>query len=350
MRCRSLPVTVACLVMVFASNPCVAAEQSSKTSTGIRKFFERNPEADSDRDGILTLKEARAFVKVIQARERPLAPTHVDVEYGPHSQNRLDLWLADSTDGATPVAVYIHGGGFTGGDKSPAPYAAIRELLDAGVSVASINYRLLESGPYPIPMQDGARALQFLRHHADEYVLDKERFACFGGSAGACMSMWLAMHDDRADPDSDDPVLRESSRVLCAAPIAGQSTLDYRVLQEWFGVRHLTVHPSLRLLFGIEDLEELGRPEIDRLVADASPISHATADDPPIYAVYSQGDTPVDAGTMPHEWVHHPRLGIKLKERLDELGVECHVQYPGGPEIDEYDDIVDFLIQKLTSE
>ncbi len=78
MRRWALPVTVACLLTLWASSPSAAAEDSSESSTGLRKFFERNPEADTDHDGILTLQEARAFVKVIQARERPLAPTHDD--------------------------------------------------------------------------------------------------------------------------------------------------------------------------------------------------------------------------------------------------------------------------------
>ena len=71
-----------------------------------------------------------------------------------------------------------------------------------------------------MPMLDGARAIQFLRHHADKYHLNKNRFACFGGSAGGCMSMWLAFHDDLADPKNPDPVLRKLHGSLVPAPSA----------------------------------------------------------------------------------------------------------------------------------
>ena len=84
-------------------------------------------------------------------------------------------------------------------------------MHDAGISVASINYRLTDGGknPYPIPMHDSARAVQFLRYHADQYNLDKSRFAATGVSAGGCMLMWLGFHEDLADPDNQDPVLRD---------------------------------------------------------------------------------------------------------------------------------------------
>ena len=58
---------------------------------------------------------------------------------------------------------------------------------------------------------------------------------------------------------------------------------------------------------------------------------------------------PVDQSTHPGMWVHHPRLGLKLKEAMDKLGIECHVQYKGGPIVKGYQDQVEFRIEKLTS-
>ncbi|MHC4405211.1 MAG: alpha/beta hydrolase fold domain-containing protein, partial [Planctomycetota bacterium] len=247
----------------------------------------------------------------------------------------------------TPLAIFIHGGGFRGGDKSKLGPESVRKLREAGVSVATINYRLIDSGPFPIPMHDGARAVQFLKHHADEYGLDKARFGCFGGSAGGCMSMWLAFHDDLADPKSDDPVLRESTRLVCAAPSGGQSCLEMSILADWFQCENLQEHPSTRDFFGVETLDELKTPEKTALMREASPIAHLTADDPPVYATYGQADVPVDETTSPGTWVHHPRFGIKLKELMDRLGLECHVQYKGGPTVAAYRSSTEFMISKL---
>ena len=70
---------------------------------------------------------------------------------------------------------------------------------------------------------------------------DPKRIAVTGGSAGAASSLWLAYHDDLADPKSKDPVLRQSSRVCGAVAMGGQTTLDPFLLKEKIGlacIRH----------------------------------------------------------------------------------------------------------------
>jgi acetyl esterase/lipase len=196
-------------------------------------------------------------------------------------------------------------------------------------------------------MHDAARALQYLRHHADAYKLDKSRFACLGGSAGGCMALWLAFHDDLADPKNADPVLRESTRILCAAPTGGQPCLDLDLLAEWFGVARLPEHTFVRGFFGVESVEQLKLPAANARMQDASPLTHLSAEDPPVFATYLSPDVPVTETTDPNVWAHHPKQGIKLKEQMDALGIECHVQYPGGATVDGYASGVEFIIQKL---
>ena len=284
--------------------------------------------------------------------ERELAiPTHTDVVYGPHERNVLDLFIADSRQ-PTPLVVGIHGGGFSGGDKEGlrADTEDINTLLEAGISVAAINYRLTEGGknPFPIPMEDGVRAVQFLRHNAAKYNFDKERFGAIGGSAGGCMLMWLGFHPDKAQPDSNDPVLRESSRLQALAPYAGQSCLHLPTLEKWFGVDSLEEHPAYRPLFGLpEDGPMESFDGFEAATRAASPITYLTADDPPIYLTYEQNE-PVREDSPPGVWVHHRVLGTRLQEAMRELGIECHVEYPGGPPIARYPSRLDFLIKKLT--
>src|SRR6185369_6057607 len=117
-------------------------------------------------------------------------PTHANVPYGPHERNVLDVWLARS-DAPTPLLVHIHGGGWLGGDKKSVSPETLKFMLDHGVSVASVNYRYSTIAPLPAPVHDAARAIQFLRSKAKDWNLDKTRVAAFGGSAGACSSLWL---------------------------------------------------------------------------------------------------------------------------------------------------------------
>jgi len=332
--------------------------QNRDQAARMESLLKRFPEADLNKDGKLTTDEVRAYQEQRrkqrgdQKQQATLTPTHSDVPYGDHERHKLDLWIADSKE-PKPLVVCIHGGGFRAGDKSSyrKNRSLIQPLLDAGISVASINYRLTEGGKYPFPaaMHDGGRALQFLRFHSKKYNLDKTRIAATGGSAGACMSMWLAFHEDLADPESNDPIARESTRLAAIAPNAGQSTLDIRTFEEWFGVKGIQEHPALRPLFGIPaGSDEIKITEaLSALMVEASPITHLTKDDPPAFLSYSSGDVPVSKDSSHNLWVHHPRLGIKLKEAMDRLGIECHVSYRGGPKITKYDNVTVFLISQL---
>src|SRR2546425_12848075 len=108
------------------------------------------------------LRPAFAQQAASPAAARP-KPTFADVKYGPHERNVLDFWQADAKEPA-PVVVAIHGGGFMAGDKSQAANAnAVAEFLRWGISFASVNYRYSTQAPYPAPMLDCARAVQFLR-------------------------------------------------------------------------------------------------------------------------------------------------------------------------------------------
>ena len=157
------------------------------------------------------------------------APTLANVAYGTHERQVLDFWRAEATKPA-PLVFHIHGGGWVNGDK--ARVAGLERYLAAGISVVSINYRFVTQAiragvepPVRWPLEDAARALQFVRYRAAEWNLDPARIGATGGSAGACSSLWLAFHEDLADPASADPVARQSTRLWCAAVTGAQTTL-----------------------------------------------------------------------------------------------------------------------------
>ena len=282
-------------------------------------------------------------------------PTHAEVVYGSHPRNVMDLWLAPS-DNPTPLFVNIHGGGMSRGDKSLVSGDMIEEMNKAGISVASINYRFKEDGKsrfegedplYPAILLDGARALQFLRYNAAKYNLDKTRFAAGGGSAGGQMSMWLGFHPDLAQADHEDPVLRESTRLQVLAPWLGQTSIHGPTLKKWFGVNSLNVSWVKGELQPSSEANPTGRELA--LSLDASPITNLTPDDPPIYLYYNRRNVAIDEETPVGIWVHHPMMGIKLKEAMDELGMECYIEYTDGPPVTEYESLEDFIIRKLKS-
>lgn len=257
-------------------------------------------------------------------------PDAENVRYGPHERNVLDLWLAKS-DRSTPLVLFIHGGGFRQGDKSGLPAARLKSLLAEGFSVASLNYRLTDAAPAPAAFLDAARGLQFLRANAAKWNLDAGRVASTGASAGAGISMWLAFHEDLADPGSTDPVARQSTRLSAIAVDNGQSSYDPRFAEK-IGIPrpNFERHPFFLQFYGIT-AEEIDTPKAYTLYEQAAPITYLTADDPPAFLNYTYPDEEVTGKTPLALIVHHPRLGIALKERMDKLGIECIVQYEGHP-------------------
>lgn len=247
-------------------------------------------------------------------------PTFANVAYGPHERNVLDVWLADSTQ-PTPVLIYFHGGGFVAGSKANLPAPALAAALRAGISVVAANYRFAPEVSFPAHYLDCARAIQFVRHSARAWRLDPRRVALTGSSAGAGASLWIAFHDDLADPASADPVARESTRVVCVAVMGAQPTYDRRVIRQLAG-EAAARHPVFANLHGLKP-EELESGKAYKLYEQAAAISYLTPDDPPVFAYYSEPRGPVPRDARAGTGIHHPNLGLYLKEKMDALGIEC---------------------------
>ncbi len=274
-------------------------------------------------------------------------PTLSDVRYGEHERHVLDFWKAESAT-PTPVALVIHGGGWTGGEKERVSrFVDVNALLAEGISVAAINYRLISRDhqaniepPVKAPLHDAARALQFVRSQASEWNIDKARIGAAGGSAGACSSLWLAFHDDLADPNSDDPLARESTRLWCAAVTGAQTTLDPQQMKDWTPNSKYGGHA-----FGLQGFAVFlaERENILPWIAEYSPYALVTADDPPVFLVYS---APPALGQDQKDPTHTSNFGVKLQEHCIATGVNCELVYPGADNV-KHRTPSDYLIQKL---
>ena len=282
-------------------------------------------------------------------------PTLSNVAYGTHERQVLDFWKAESATPA-PLLFHIHGGGWVNGDK--ARVANLERYLDAGISVVSINYRLVTQAilagvkpPVQWSLHDAARALQFVRSKAAEWNLDPVRIGASGGSAGACSSLWLAFHADLADPQSSDPVARQSTRLWCAAVIGAQTTLDPQQMKAWtpnsrygghaFGFMPDPKNTKTRDTQFAQFLA--ARAQVLPWIKEYSPFEHVSADDPPVYLIYA---APPALGQDQKDPTHTANFGVKLQERLGEVGVAIELVYPGAPDV-KHAQVHDYLIAKL---
>ncbi len=273
-------------------------------------------------------------------------PTLSGLKYGKHKRNVMDFWRANS-ETPTPLVFVIHGGGWRGGSKELIhKFVDTQKLLDAGISVAAINYRYTthagkNTPPVRVPLNDAARALQFVRSKAKEWNIDKQRIGAAGGSAGACSSLWLAFHDDLADANSDDPIARESSRLWCAAVVNAQTTLDPQQMKQWTPNSRYGGHA-----FGKPDFATFlaERDSILPWIKEYSPYALVSKDDPPVYIRY--GSRPA-IGRKAKDPTHTANFGVKLKEHCENVGTTCEVAYPGAPNVRQSP--TEFLVQTLKS-
>jgi acetyl esterase/lipase len=292
------------------------------------------------------------------SKSESTAPAVADFAYGrDHGRQKLDLWPTQS-ETPTPLVLMIHGGGWAGGDKSLYDVKQIQPYLDRGISVARINYRYIlqamEQGvepPVKACLHDAARALQTIRANAKEWNLDPQRIGATGGSAGACTSLWLALHDDLADPNSSDPIARQSSRLTCAAVVGAQTSLDPKELREWMPNAEYGGHAFGFAAKGRTRPQEFellipNRGKVLPWIKEYSPIELVSKDDPPIYLDYpNQKDEP-KIGERQADPTHSAIYGIKLAEKMKNAGVEVVLSYPSHKD-EKYGGVREFLIEKL---
>ncbi len=319
------------LVLAMAMAPLLsAADLGDLTPERLEQLRKRYPEADLNKDGKLTVEEGTAYYA--QMRAKKSAPTtnsklpkadFANVKYGPHQRNVLDIWQAKS-DKPTPLVVFIHGGGFRAGDKSQASPDMIKACQENGVSYMAISYRFLPDAPVQDIMRDCARAIQFVRYKAKDYNIDPKRIASYGGSAGAGTSVWLAFHDDLADPKNEDPVLRESSRLTVAGSLNGQATYNLIEWSEKIGKFKPEWSSDLetQAFYHFKTMAELETESGRKVLADCSMLKLATKGDAPVFIYCANEDgEPKDRNHL----LHHPKHATVLKEYCDKAGIPAEL-------------------------
>lgn len=265
-------------------------------------------------------------------------------KYGQFERNVFDLWKPDSKK-PTPLVIYIHGGGFVNGSKENLSANLLNHLLKNGFAVMAINYRLLPNTHYPDNYMDCVRAIQYARSNAKDWNIDKTKVAAIGSSAGALTSLWIGFHDDFADKDNADMVLRESSRLKAMAVFSAQTTIVPEVVKVRIGEVILKHNFVKGVFFGMTP-NQVNTPEGQKLFRDASPVTYLTKDDPPVWAMYSVPDKPLTADSTTSDAIHHPAFGKILKEEMDKLGIEMKLRHKDdGQNVN--GDLTNFLLKHL---
>jgi acetyl esterase/lipase len=210
-----------------------------------------------------------------------------DVQYGQAGPTRLLLDVLRPKDQSAkprPVILFIHGGGWAGGDKlsalgALAPYAASGQYF-----CASANYRLSGQAPWPAQIHDCKAAVRWLKANAAKLHVDPEKIGVWGHSAGGHLVSMLGLTGNQPQLEGRSGSPGPSSRVACVVDFSGPS--DMIAFVEYFEGKRKSKTPSggLAKLFG----EPLDRWQ--DAARQASPTSYVAADAPPFLIVHGTAD------------------------------------------------------------
>jgi acetyl esterase/lipase len=204
-----------------------------------------------------------------------------NVVYGMYSGLALLMDVHHPAEPTGTGVLLIHGSGF----HQPEEYGAEqlkdrgvpRLLLDAGYTVFAINHRAAPRFRYPASVEDGQRAMRFIRHHARQFGVDPDRLVGWGGSSGGHLIAMLGTLDGDGDPDDPDPVNRASAKP--AAVVAVAAPLDLLNLDP------IHFYPASAIASYVG-----GISMDDDRYREASPITYVSADDPPFLLIHGDAD------------------------------------------------------------
>lgn len=194
---------------------------------------------------------------------------------------KLDLYQPTAIKSPTPLIIWVHGGAWSGGTKKEMP---LTDLLEKGVAIASVDYRLSGTAPFPANVHDLKAAVRYLRANAAKWNCDPSRFIIAGASAGGHLAALTGLsHGDAELEGKVGDFLDTSSDVQGIISFYGASDLTQILAQSTASGRKMR-EPALTRLLGGPIAE---KAELARL---ASPIFHLDVKDPPILLFHGDRD------------------------------------------------------------
>ncbi|MCK5134197.1 MAG: alpha/beta hydrolase [Bacteroidales bacterium] len=239
------------------------------------------------------LKAAYAIRRIDLIETEPAVPENIEIDKAivykqvDSASLKLDIYKLKNLNKAAPVLIFIHGGAWAKGERSDyLPY--LLDYAKKGYVTATISYRLSQEAPFPAAVMDVKCAVRWIRAHADQYMINPEKIAVIGGSAGGHLAMMLAYSDEKefGEDCTDGP----GGKVQVVVNLYGPADLSTEYAQEQSSV-----------------LEFLGESyqENPGLYLTASPGAYISSDDPPTLIFHGTIDStvPVSQSDSLHKWL-----------------------------------------------
>jgi acetyl esterase/lipase len=260
----------------------------------LRPNFER---VDTDKDGFISRTEHQAVVgRSKQARpapgQRPVpagVEAKLDLPYAEtdNPRQKLDLYLPKlrKTEKPLPVIVFIHGGGWRGGDKAGGIGNVGRYVASGEYAGVSVGYRLTNEAQWPAQIHDCKAAIRWVKAHAAEYGLDASKIAVWGTSAGGHLVSMLGTSGDVKELEGTlGKHLDQDSKVTCVVNFFGPENFLTMVRQpSTIDRTQGKDYPEALLLGGPV-------PEREAVAKEASPVTHVSAGDAAFFTAHGTKD------------------------------------------------------------
>ena len=200
---------------------------------------------------------------------------------------KLDVYQPAKATAPTPTLIYIHGGGWVGGDRNGAFFNTL-PYLEMGWAVVNVSYRLARVSLAPAAVEDCRCALRWVISKAKDYNFDISKLVVTGHSAGGHLSLMTGMLPASAGLDRQCP---------------GNEELKVAAIINWFGITDVgdLLEGPNQQTYAVTWLSSLTNR--DEIAKRASPLTYVRSGLPPILTIHGDADTvvPYSHATRLHE-------------------------------------------------
>jgi len=217
---------------------------------------------------------------------------------------KLDVYARSDATTPQPTMIWIHGGGWTGGNKEGATFSLL-PYMEMGWNVVNVEYRLAKISLAPAAVEDCLCALRWVIRNAKQYGFDTNRIVLSGGSAGGHLALTTAMIPASAGLDRECP---------------GTEEMKVAAVVDWYGITDVAdlLDGANMKTYAVQWMGSMpNRVEIARRV---SPLTYVRAGLPPIISIQGDQDPVVP-------YSH----SVRLQDALKKVAVDGElVTIPGG--------------------
>jgi acetyl esterase/lipase len=217
---------------------------------------------------------------------------------------KLDVYARSDATTPQPTMIWIHGGGWTGGNKEGATFSLL-PYMEMGWNVVNVEYRLAKISLAPAAVEDCLCALRWVIRNAKQYGFDTNKIVMSGGSAGGHLALTTAMIPASAGLDRECP---------------GTEELKVAAVVDWYGITDVAdlLDGANMKTYAVQWMGSMpNRVEIARRV---SPLTYVRAGVPPIISIQGDQDPVVP-------YSH----SVRLQDALKKVAVDGElVTIPGG--------------------